>query len=186
MIFPLKIRRLHARKGRDSSREHEHGQTAPHAGAGALRGEAAAAARLPSSRSRRRAADVTFRRKSIAALLAFLLGAVGAHRIYLGRPRWWLSLAVTALTIPLLIGVRNWYQSPAFFVLMAPVVAGFIEALVLALMPDEKFDARFNASGARRNSSGWDAVLVAIATLMIGATVLMTVLALLLQTIFES
>jgi TM2 domain-containing membrane protein YozV len=129
---------------------------------------------------------MTFRRKSLAALLAFLFGALGAHRIYLNRPRWWLPLAVTALTIPLLVGVRNWYQSPAFFVLMVPVVAGFIEALVLALMPDEKFDARFNGGADRRNSSGWDAVLVAIATLMVGATVLMTVLALLFQTIFEN
>ncbi|MBS1162530.1 MAG: hypothetical protein H6R03_426 [Burkholderiaceae bacterium] len=104
---------------------------------------------------------MTFRRKSLAALLAFLLGAFGAHRIYLGRPRWWLPLAVTALTVPLIVGVRNWYQTPAFFVLMLPVVAGFIEALVIALMPDEKFDARFNAAADRRNDSGWDAVLVA-------------------------
>jgi TM2 domain-containing membrane protein YozV len=129
---------------------------------------------------------VIFRRKSLAALLAFLLGAVGAHRVYLGRPLWWLPLAVSALMLPLLIGVRNWYQSPAFFVLMVPVIAGFIEALVLALMPDEKFDARYNAAAEGRNRSGWDAVLVAIASLMIGATVLMTVLALLLQTIFET
>ena len=129
---------------------------------------------------------MTFRRKALAALLAFLLGAFGAHRIYLGRPRWWLPLAVTALTLPLLIGVRNWYQTPAFFVLMVPVVAGFIEALVIALMPDEKFDARFNAATVRRNNSGWDAVLVAIATLMVGATVLMTAIVLLFQTIFES
>ncbi len=126
-----------------------------------------------------------FRRKSVAALLAFLLGAFGAHRLYLAKPRWWLPLSVTALTLPLLVGVRNWYQTPAFFLLMMPVVAGFVEALVLALMPDEKFDARFNAGAERRNSSGWDAVLVAIATLMVGAVVLMTVIALFLQTIFE-
>jgi TM2 domain-containing membrane protein YozV len=128
---------------------------------------------------------VPFRLKSLAALLAFLFGAFGVHRLYLGRPRWWLPLAVTALMLPLLIGVRNWYQTPAFFVLMVPVVAGFIEALVLALMPDEKFDRRFNAESRRRNDSGWGAVLVAIATLLIGATVLMTVIVLLFQTIFE-
>jgi hypothetical protein len=68
---------------------------------------------------------------------------------------------------------------------MVPVVAGFIEALVLALMSDDRFDARFNAATERRNHSGWDAVLVAIATLMVGATVLMTSLVLLFQTIFE-
>ncbi|MBK9245269.1 MAG: NINE protein [Burkholderiales bacterium] len=128
---------------------------------------------------------MTFRRKSLAALLAFLLGAFGAHRIYLGRPRWWLPLAVTALALPLLIGVRNWYQTPAFFVLMVPVAAGFIEALVIALTPDEKFDARFNAASGRCNASGWDAVLVAIATLMVGATVLTTAIVLFFQTLFE-
>ncbi len=127
-----------------------------------------------------------FRRKSLAALLAFLLGALGAHRLYLGQALWWLPLSVTALTLPLLFGVRNWYQSPAFFILAVPVVAGFIEALVIALTPDERFDARFNPGADRRNESGWDAVLVAIATLMVGATVLMTVLALFLQTIFET
>jgi hypothetical protein len=52
-------------------------------------------------------------------------------------------------------------------------------------MPDERFDHRFNASSDRRNASGWDAVLVAIATLLVGATVLMSVLALFLQTVFE-
>ena len=128
---------------------------------------------------------MTFRRKSLAALLAFLLGAFGAHRLYLGRPRWWLPLAVTALALPLLVGVRNWYQTPAFFVLMVPVVAGFIEALVIALMPDAKFDARFNEAAGRRNESGWDAVLVAIATLMVGTTVLITAIVLLFQTFFE-
>lgn len=126
-----------------------------------------------------------FRHKALAALLAFLLGAFGAHRLYLGQPRWWLPLSVTLLTVPLQIGVRNWYQSPAFFVMMIPVVAGFIEALVIALMPDEKFDARFNPGSERKNHSGWDAVLTAIATLAIGTTVLMTAIALLFQTYFE-
>jgi len=128
---------------------------------------------------------VTFRRKSFAALLAFALGALGAHRLYLGQPRWWLPLAVTALMLPLLVGVRNWFQTPPFFILMIPVTAGFIEALVLSLMPDEKFDARFNAVGTRRNDSGWDAVLVAIATLMVGSTVTITAIVLLFQTLFE-
>ncbi len=126
-----------------------------------------------------------FRHKALSALLAFVAGGLGLHRLYLGLRLWWLPLAVTAAMIPLLVGVRNWYQSPAFFVLMVPVVAGFIHALVLALTPDEKFDARFNASAGRQNDSGWDAVLVAIVTLMVGTTVLMTTLVLLFQTYFE-
>jgi TM2 domain-containing membrane protein YozV len=126
-----------------------------------------------------------FRHKALSALLAFLFGGLGLERLYLGQRFWWLPLAVTAGMAPLLIGVRNWYQTPAFFILMVPIIAGFIHALVLALMPDEKFDARFNTSAGRRNGSGWDAVLVAIFTLLVGATVLMTTITLLFQTYFE-
>lgn len=125
----------------------------------------------------------TFRDKALAALAASVAGAVGAHGLYLGRKRWWIPLLVSAAMLPLLIGASNWYQSPAFFALMVPVFAGFIEALILALMSDEKFDARFNAGTVRRNHSGWGAVLVAVGTLFAGGTALMTVLALLNQTI---
>lgn len=127
-----------------------------------------------------------FRHKATAALLASLFGALGIHRLYLGLRLWWLPLAVTMLCLPLLVGVRNWFQTPAFFVVMVPVVAGFIHALVLALMPDEKFDARFNPGLERKNNSGWDAVMVAILTLAGGAIALMSTIALLFQTIFEA
>jgi hypothetical protein len=126
-----------------------------------------------------------FRHKAFAALLAAIGGGVGANRLYLGQRGWWLPLAVTALALPLLIGVRNWYHTPAFFILMLPVAAGFIQALMIALMPDAAFDARFNVDSDRRNHSGWDAVLVAIATLAGGAIVLLTAIALLFQTYYE-
>ncbi len=126
-----------------------------------------------------------FRHKAFAALLAALTGAFGLNRLYLGQRLWWLPLGVTLAALPLLIGVENWYQTPAFFVVMVPVVAGFIQALVIALMPDDRFDARFNAGHSRRNHSGWDAVLVAVVTLMGGAVALMTTIALLTQTYFE-
>ncbi len=134
---------------------------------------------------RLRTMPVSFRHKALSALLAFLFGGLGLDRLYLGQRFWWLPLAITAAMTPLLIGVRNWHQTPAFLILMVPVIAGLIHALVLALMPDEKFDARFNAGAARRNGSGWDAVLVAIATLMVGATVMTATLVLLFQTFFE-
>ncbi len=126
-----------------------------------------------------------FKHKALAALLAAVFGALGLHRIYLGMRLWWLPLAVTMLCLPALFGVHNWYQTPAFFVVMIPVTAGFVHALVLALMPDEKFDARYNATAGRKNASGWDAVLVAILTLGLGTIAVMSTLALLLQTVFE-
>lgn len=126
-----------------------------------------------------------FRHKALAALLASLTGALGLNRLYLGQGLWWLPLGITLITLPTLIGVKNWYQTPAFFLLMVPVIAGFLQALIIALMPDERFDTRFNAGGTQRNRSGWNAVLIAIATLMGGAIVLMATIALLTQTYFE-
>src|SRR5215203_3878246 len=122
-----------------------------------------------------------FRHKAFAALLASMTGAFGINRLYLGQGWWWLPLGVTVLSLPLTVGVTNWYQTLPFFVLMLPVVAGFIQALVIALMPDDRFDARFNAGQARRNHSGWGAVLVAIAPLLGVAIVLVTSIALLTQ-----
>lgn len=132
------------------------------------------------------AAMPRFRHKALAALLAAVTGALGLNRVYLGQRLWWLPLGITLGALPLLLGVRNWYQTPAFFVAMVPVVAGFLQALVLALMPDERFDARFNPASARRNQSGWNAVLVAIASLAAGAIVLMSTIALLFQTYYEN
>jgi hypothetical protein len=127
-----------------------------------------------------------FRHKAFSALLAAATGALGLNRVYLGQRLWWLPLGITVGAVPLLLGVENWYQTPAFFITMVPVIAGFLQALVLALMPDEKFDARFNRATDRRNSSGWDAVLVAVASLAAGAIVLAATVALLFQTYFES
>jgi len=126
-----------------------------------------------------------FRHKALAALLSFLFGAIGLHGLYLGLRFWWWPLTVTAPGLLWMFRTAFWYQSPAFFLVMIPVSAGFIHALVLALMPDTRFDARFNAGTTRTNHTGWDAVLVAIATLTAGSIVLITVLALFFQTFFE-
>lgn len=104
--------------------------------------------------------------KTVAALLAFLLGGLGLHRRYLGSRWWWVY--------------------PVFLVTLVPVFAGFVEAIVFALTPDEKWDARWNAHSGRQSRNGWGPVLVAIATLIVGATLLMTTLAIVFQTYFES
>lgn len=126
-----------------------------------------------------------FRNKTLAALLAFLGGGIGAPWLYLRQRGWWLPLGITAFSLPLLIGVKNWLQSPAFFLLMAPVIAGFLYGLMLALMPDPSFDARFNPQSERRNQSGWPVVLVAVVTLLVGSVLTLATLVLAIQTAVE-
>jgi hypothetical protein len=118
--------------------------------------------------------------KTLATLLAFLLGAVGAHRLYLrgSRDKWaWLHL----LSIPAsaLLIARMPQADPYFKLLplIASALAGFLEALVLGLTPDEKWDASFNAGSGRRSSSTWPLALILVLTLMVGAGALIATIA---------
>ncbi|MCY1251464.1 hypothetical protein D9M72_652300 [compost metagenome] len=56
--------------------------------------------------------------------------------------------------------------------LLIPATAGFIEALVFALKPDEKFDARYNPLSGRQTVTGWNAVLIAIGVTLFGSGIL--------------
>ncbi|GAA4331747.1 membrane protein [Pigmentiphaga soli] len=126
-----------------------------------------------------------FRHKALAGLLAFLLGWAGAHWWYLGRRGAWIPLLVSLVLIGTALRSPQWYFHPAFFLFLIPAVAGFIEALVLCLMPDAKFDARYNPDHDRHSHSGWPAILVAMATLAIGTAILMIGIVLMFQRIFE-
>lgn len=126
-----------------------------------------------------------FRHKAIAGLMAALLGWTGAHWFYLGRRHGWVVLACALFLMGAALRGDPWYFHPAFFLFMIPVVAGFIEALVICLMPDARFDARYNPGHTRTTKTGWIPVLIAIATLAGGATALMITVALLFQGLFE-
>jgi TM2 domain-containing membrane protein YozV len=63
--------------------------------------------------------------KTSAALLAFFLGAFGAHKFYLGRPIQGLLYL-------------------CFFWTFIPAVVAFIEAIMLLTMNDMEFHARYN------------------------------------------
>ncbi|OVZ64297.1 hypothetical protein CDO44_02705 [Pigmentiphaga sp. NML080357] len=126
-----------------------------------------------------------FRHKALAGLLAFLLGWAGAHWWYLGRRYAWVPLLFSLLMLGTALRAEAWYFHPAFFLFLVPAVAGFIEALVICLTPDAKFDARYNAGHTRRSQTGWAPILVAIATLAIGTAILMLGIVLLFQSLFE-
>ncbi len=115
-----------------------------------------------------------FRHKTVAALLAFFLGWAGAHWWYLGRPRAWLPLIFTLLIVTVaLLRPSPFYSQLWYYLVLIPLVAGFVEALVLSLMPDAKFDARYNPGQVRQSQNGWGAVLIAIGSLFFGMTILM-------------
>ncbi len=81
--------------------------------------------------------------KSTAASLAFLLGIFGVHRFYLGRRfQGILHLALFFFTFVVTI------EEGAPFI-MIPALLGFIDAVLLFVMPVEEFDERYNRRALR-------------------------------------
>ncbi|HEY4298047.1 MAG TPA: TM2 domain-containing protein [Paraburkholderia sp.] len=135
-----------------------------------------------------------FRSKTITAALAFLLGSLGAHRFYLygkGDIYGWAHLLGTLIGIPgtmLLVAsertsMLGWVLA---FLGAVSLLAAFLAAIVYGLRPDEKWDAQFNAHTQRKSRSGWTVIFIVIFSLLIGAFLLMSGLAISFQTYFES
>jgi hypothetical protein len=112
--------------------------------------------------------------KTLATFLALVLGGLGAHRFYLRGPVDRLGL-LHVCAVPatgLVVGLGH---APNPFWVLLPMlvsyIAGFIEALVIGLTPDEKWDAACNPDSGRRSDSNWILVVLLVATMLVGATV---------------
>ncbi len=135
-----------------------------------------------------------FRSKTITAALAFFFGSLGAHRFYLYGMRdiyGWAHLIGILIGVPgAMLVAASERTSMLGWVLAFPgavsLLAAFLAAIVYGLRPDEKWDAQFNAHAQRKSRSGWTVIFVVIFSLLIGAFLLMTGLAISFQTYFES
>jgi len=117
--------------------------------------------------------------KTVATLLALLLGGIGAHRFYLkGSVDRIGLLHLCALPV---VGILYGSVKPHPFYIALPLllsfIAGYLEALVLGLMPDEKFDVRYNAGNGRASRSNWTLPVVLVLSAMVGAVVLIGTIA---------
>ena len=113
--------------------------------------------------------------KTFATALAFLLGGLGAHRFYLKGSTDRLGL-LHVCSLPAAGLVYGLGRAPNPFYVLLPLIVswivGFIEALVIGLTPDEKWDARYNAGSGRVSQSHWFVILLVVATMLVGATAL--------------
>ena len=118
--------------------------------------------------------------KTLATALAFLLGGIGAHRFYLKGSVDRIGL-LHVCSIPVAGLVYGIGHAPNPFYVLLPLIlswiAGFIEALVIGLMPDERFDAGYNAASGRPSRSRWPVALILVLTLLVGATALIATIA---------
>jgi hypothetical protein len=131
--------------------------------------------------------------KAVATWLALTVGVFGLHRLYLHglKDRWaWLFPLPTLLG---LIGVNRmdhlgqddrlaWVLIP---LLGISLVAALLGGIVYGLMPDERWNERFNA-GRPASTGGWAAVIGVVLCLLFGGTSLMATIAFSAQRYFES
>jgi hypothetical protein len=133
-----------------------------------------------------------YRSKTVAAWLALGLGMLGLHRFYLhgvASRLGWLYPLPTAIGLLGVLRMRQLGQDDRLAWLLIPVLgltisAAMLTAIVYALTPDEKWDARYNP-GHAVVPTGWGPVLAAMAALMIGGAVLMGTIAFGGQKFFE-
>ena len=113
--------------------------------------------------------------KTLATALALLLGGLGAHRFYLKGSADRLGL-LHVCSVPAAGLVYGLGHAPNPFYVLLPLIvswlAAFVAALVFGLMPDEKWDARYNAGSGRRSQSHWLVILLVVLTMLVGTTTL--------------
>ncbi len=109
--------------------------------------------------------------KTLATFFAAVTGGAGIHRFYLrgARDPWgWLHLAGLAATlIGFVMAGRN---DPVTTLLVSlpltlSCLAGALQALLLGLTPDEKWDAKYNPESGRQTNSNWVLALLLVLTL---------------------
>ena len=133
-----------------------------------------------------------YRSKTIAAWLALTLGTLGLHRLYLRglRDVWaWLHPLPTAAGLLGVLRLRELGQDDHLAWALIPLLGAMISmamllAIVYALTPDEKWDARHNP-GHAVTATGWGPVLAAVTALLLGGGVFMGTIAYGGQKFFE-
>jgi len=122
---------------------------------------------------------VQHKNKTLATLLALLLGGFGIHRFYLkgGTDRLGL-LHLCALPIT---GILWGAVKPHPFYVLLPMlvsyIAGFVEGLVIGLTADEAWDAQYNKGNGKHSRSNWMLALLLVLILGVGAIVLIGTIA---------
>lgn len=129
---------------------------------------------------------VRHRNKATAAWLASLFGVLGAHWWYMGRRYAWLVTLFSVSMLVLALFFDVWWNNPAFLLLIIPMTDGVIESLIFALMDDKKFDARYNPKSTQVSRTGWNAVLAAIFSTLMGGTVLVFGIAIIVIYVYTS
>lgn len=129
--------------------------------------------------------------KTIATLLAVILGGPGAHRFYLYGARdffaWNYVMAFTLFVIAQLL-VRTAHPLGISILAYLPlaILFGWIEAFVIGLTTDQQWDARHNRGLSFQSQSGWQIKGLLALALVAAISTLLTSIVLLVRLVLAS
>jgi hypothetical protein len=118
--------------------------------------------------------------KTLATLIAALAGGVGLHRFYLhgARDRFgWLHVLSIPLSLALMAANPGAPQLFTGLPFVLSVLCGCLEALMIGLTPDDKWDLKHNATSGRQSESHWILAVIIVLTTGLGAMGLIALLA---------
>ena len=125
--------------------------------------------------------------KTFATLLAVLLGGLGAHRFYLRGSVDKLGL-VHLSSLPIAGLVAGLAPEADWFFKVLPLllsyVVGFVEALVIGVTADDKWDATFNAGSGQQSHAKWYLALLLVVTMLMGMTVMIATMSRLVDLLY--
>ena len=134
--------------------------------------------------------------KLIFCALGLFLPGSGFNCFYLhGLKSFWAWVQLLALLGGLaglgLLKAAHFHSAPGWVLLtfgFIAIEASWLTTIVFGLRPDEKWDAQFNPGieETRRTRSGWPVILTVIFSLVFGAGVMMTFLAISFEQFFIS
>jgi hypothetical protein len=134
--------------------------------------------------------------KTWATWIAIVGGSLGWHRFYLHGFRdipGWLHPAPTLIGLYGVMRMRSLGQDDQLAWTLIPLLgctisAAMLAAIVYGLTSDEKWNARFNPTASSDSAAGqtqWVTIGAVVASLLIGATVLMSSIVFSFQHYFE-
>lgn len=81
--------------------------------------------------------------KYAAGILGILLGGFGVHRFYLGQ-HFWGIVRFLAFVVLLIITTETYYSDVPGILMGMLFLSAFIEGLIFMVMPQERFDKKYN------------------------------------------
>lgn len=118
--------------------------------------------------------------KTFTTFLAAVFGSLGVHRFYLyGRKDLfgWLHLLTVPVSLLAIELFKNVHPLFAGMLFILSILCGFLEALVIGLTPDDKWDEKHNTASGKKSESHWILALLLVLTVGIGAMSLIALLA---------